>query len=187
MNDRGRDPLEAALKAYREQPVPPAREGLEDELVAAFDRAFPPRVALVRRGAAVLAAAAVVLVALRLGVAPPVPSPIAVVVAQESDEHGLLLARLDARLDALLATFDAGALRAPSPRDATRDAPRASAADLFEARAQDDPALYRLASARAYEEDDPAAAARRYRELLALDASGPAAEVARRRLAVLNR
>ncbi len=187
-----RDPLDDAVRALRSRPLPPPRDGLEDDLLRAFDlaRAAPRRAS--RRVASALAAAALVLAALRLVLVPPAaPSG-----APPGDDRPLDLAatneaatdvavvRLDLRLGALLRRLDALEAAAAEPEPPPSRPP---ASERLAAHAANDPALYRLAAARTFEEIDPRSAARRYRELLDLEPEGTVAAVARRRLAALLR
>ncbi|MFG0318528.1 MAG: hypothetical protein ACF8XB_14735 [Planctomycetota bacterium JB042] len=189
-----RDPLEDAIRAFRARPIPPPRDGLEDDLLRAFDLAHAAQGSAWRRGAGALAAAAVVLVALRLALVPSPGASDAAVGVERPRAHdaggegasdvALDVARLDLRLDAFLRRLDAMQAAAAAPEPSPPSPP---ASERLAAHAANDPALYRLAAARSFEEIDPRSAARRYRELLDLEPEGTAAAVARRRLAALVR
>lgn len=186
MNERD-DLLEREIRGFAAVSPPPERPGLRADLLAEFERCFArARRRRLGQWIATAAAAALLLVAaLGLALAPSKPRP-----PTRSGREGLaaLSASIE-RLAAEVALLQRSTPRPPAP-EAAGDEPPAEGEDRF-LRAfvllDRDPALLRLASARAFEAIDPAQAARRYHELLDQYGESPAAAVARARLDSLNR
>lgn len=206
----GDDPIDRGIEQLRDREPAPPRASLSEEILAQFDRqlgSIPsagkerPGPRLVRagvgRGFARVAAAAVLLL---------IPLHLArqeFKAAFERDAGTLAeaeMALLEWRLEELERRVSAHRWEpvvasdrpAEEPVESVKDDPadRFGGPDGGErllALAGDDPAILRLTAARAFEELNADAAARRYREVVERYADGPAAEVARERLAKLAR
>lgn len=180
-----RNPRIAGLAGLRQCDPPPERPGLRGELLAAFDRTQSGR----RRPGwwrrAVAAAVLLIVASQLIDRERPVSIP-------RVGEDVAALVELQARLDRI----ELGIRRLDRQRQAraVRTASEGSTAStsgiadaLPPALAESDPALLRLMSARPWEAIDPAVALARYGELLELFPLGPAASVARDRIARLSR
>ena len=195
------DPLESALRQLRGRPLPPENDKVRGDLMAAFDAAHPPairRLRRIRRGSAVAAAAGLLLAAAvlsRSNVEPAAPGATPPLMARIDLEHDRLLSRIEsARFDPPSAELST----TPTDDAPTEVAPTDPEFENGEtvvlpppderllAYASNDPALYRLVAARAFEEIDREAAVTRYRQMLERKPEGPAATVARSRLDALT-
>jgi hypothetical protein len=174
------------LRLRAKEPVP-ERPSLRAELLLAYAREFRPQSSLARarRAALVLSAAALVIAACLLGARDWHPAD------RVAPRGAADLARLELRIDLLQARL----LVPPRPPTAAFQPAQPAQPEPAEewssqvrllALADRDPALFRLVSARTFETIDRQAAAGRYRQLLNDYAGGPAADVARDRLAFLN-
>lgn len=191
MNERD-DLLEREIREFAAVSPPPERPGLRADLLAEFDRGA--RVARVsgrwRRLTAPAAAAVLLFAAVRLILVPAEPPRAGETAAER-------LAALTAELDEIAAGVARlrlaqarAAAAAPAAAEQPAGEPRETESDPFlraYAALGSDPALLRLASARAFETVDAAQAARRYHELLDQYGESPAAAVARARLDSLHR
>lgn len=185
------DDLDALVRDLRARGPSPARAGLAQELMAEFDRtAAPRRLGRTLRRTALAAAAALLIASaallLRSGGGRSWSEPSERVAVASLRSLRLELAALSAAVAAGPRPAEPPPEPLPEPPPGLAEALGPSVSRTYLAAGQD-PALLRLLAAGQREVADPAGARERYQRLLDDYGDGPAAAVARSRLAALPR
>ena len=179
------DPIDAVVRRLESGRPGPEPASLRQGIMACYDGEFSPRT---RRGVVwvkrVLAAAALLAAAFLAGRMFQTATPLEERFVIQSVDTVLMEARL-ALLQAELRAAEVDDPGQAEETEPTAEEPL-SVEDRMLALAESEPAVLRIAAARALETLDPSGAARRYREVLSVYPSSAMTAVARARLAVLD-